>query len=323
MINGAYLLLLVLSGGVRSEKSVDKGRCACAFQNRKVPHDAAHLTPSVDGFPWTLEKGAGDGEVQLFTLTFPSPIRSRFDCNNTVWCEYYMPVGKTECPATVVLHFLADPGFRVTRLVCDQLARNGTAALLVKMAYYGERRPENPDIRLVSDLDLLVSGWIQSVQDIRCALSWLASRHEVDAERLGVTGISLGALVGSLVVSVDPRVKKAALVLGGGDLTTILWHAPETKQLRTLLRKKKLTVEATRRVLQPIEPLRFAAPLPEGTVFMINAKNDRTVPPACTRKLAEKYQAAELAWYDATHTGLAAYLFPLLENIKRFLQETS
>ena len=61
----------------------------------------------------------------------------------------------------------------------------------------------------------------QGVCDVRRALRWLAARPEVDADRLGVTGISLGGIVSSLVVSVDPRVRSGALLLAGGDLSKV------------------------------------------------------------------------------------------------------
>ncbi len=59
-----------------------------------------------------------------------------------------------------------------------------------------------------------------------------ASRPEVDATRLGVTGISLGGIVSALAASVDPNIREAAILLAGGGLHEILWQMPEGAKYR-------------------------------------------------------------------------------------------
>ena len=61
--------------------------------------------------------------------------------------------------------------------------------------------------------------------DVRRAADFLRSRPEVDPSRVGVTGISLGAIVGSTTAGVDGRFAKAVLTIGGGDLARILAYS--------------------------------------------------------------------------------------------------
>jgi len=57
----------------------------------------------------------------------------------------------------------------------------------------------------------------QMMTDVLQAVSYLASRREVDARRIGVLGFSMGSFVVSLAGAVDPRIH-AVLLTGGGDL---------------------------------------------------------------------------------------------------------
>jgi dienelactone hydrolase len=312
-----FLCLTLLA----AEPVSQKGTCAPFFANRTIAEaNAARLTPPATPFAWELAETYRDDGVTISTLKFPSPVKSPYECNNTVWCEYHCPRNAAAgAPAAVVLHFLYDKDFTVTRVVTDSLARRGIPALMLKMAYYGERRPAGLPADMTESLDGLVAAWLQSAQDIRRAVAWLEARPEADPRRIGLVGISLGAFVGSLVLGVDANVDRAVLVLGGGNLNEVLWTAPETRQLRATLRARSLTREATAKLLQPIEPLGVAAPLPPGTLLMINARNDTTVPPPCTRALAEAFKADDVQWYDTTHTGLGANLFTVLDATAGFL----
>lgn len=51
---------------------------------------------------------------------------------------------------------------------------------------------------------------LEEVEDLRNALTYLATRREVDAERLGVIGASLGGAVAIYASAIDPRIKVCA-----------------------------------------------------------------------------------------------------------------
>lgn len=65
----------------------------------------------------------------------------------------------------------------------------------------------------------LANQWMyHAVADIMLAHSWLAAQPGVDAKKIGVTGISWGGVLSSLVAGVDARFKFAAPVYGCGFL---------------------------------------------------------------------------------------------------------
>lgn len=80
-----------------------------------------------------------------------------------------------------------------------------------------------------ADLEMILR---RSVVNIRRTLDWAAARPDVDPERLGMVGISLGAIAGSIVCAVEPRLRRNVLIMGGADLARIFWESRETPVYR-------------------------------------------------------------------------------------------
>ena len=82
--------------------------------------------------------------------------------------------------------------------------------------------PKGAGPRMASLSDIgrpLADHWMtHAIADTILAHSLLASFSGVDAERIGITGISWGAIITGNVVSIDTRLKFAALVYGCGFL---------------------------------------------------------------------------------------------------------
>src|SRR5262245_10721283 len=66
--------------------------------------------------------------VEVWDLTFPSPITTPQEPNNTVHAEYYRARRPGPRPAVIVLHILGGD-FELSRLFCNALAQHGVAAL--------------------------------------------------------------------------------------------------------------------------------------------------------------------------------------------------
>lgn len=61
------------------------------------------------------------------------------------------------------------------------------------------------------------------VVNARRALDVLAARTDVDAQRLGVVGFSLGAQTAAILAGDDPRLKAAGIISGRGNPIPIRW----------------------------------------------------------------------------------------------------
>jgi dienelactone hydrolase len=263
-----------------------------------------------------------------FTVTFPSPFVSPFECNNTVHCEYFMaksaapPSLAVKRPAVVVLHIL-DGKFVAERLVCGCLAASGTNALLLKMPFYGPRRPPEWKGQMTDDIEVLYAGLKQAIMDTRRAAEWLASRPEVDPKAIGLCGISLGGFVAATAAGVDGNFPRVVIVLAGGDLVKVLDNRPrEVVALRELAEKRGYTTARLQELLHPVEPLTFASRLKKTKMLMINGKEDEVVPEECSQALADA-SGAKLKWFEATHYTLVEFLPTLLQEVAEFFAVSS
>ncbi|CAN5705114.1 hypothetical protein BH23PLA1_BH23PLA1_19730 [soil metagenome] len=273
-----------------------------------------------DRYEYELEPLRTTPKYKVSALRFPSPIPSPDPVNNTVHAEYFQPEeDEGKRPAVVVLHILG-ADFALSRFIAARLADNGVAALFVKLPYYGERRPEASARFLSADIDRSVLAMRQGVCDIRRAVAWLADRPEVDSEALGITGISLGGIVGAVASAADPRLKNAALLLAGGGLADILWDMPE-REARFYKQQwidSGRTKDDLKTLTQPFDPLTYADRLRGKRVLMIAGNTDEVIPPSATESLWEAAGRPTIHWYDCGHYSAAGYLLPALREVVAF-----
>jgi pimeloyl-ACP methyl ester carboxylesterase len=248
------------------------------------------------------------------TLSFPSPIETPDAENNVVHAEYFAPVGfGPKRPGVVVLHILG-ADFPLSRYMAARFADRGVAALFVKLPYYGERRPqgqgENAKRFLSSDIERTITSMRQAVCDVRRAAGWLAARGDVDRKRLGVAGISLGGIVAALTAAVDPEIREGALLLAGGDLSSILWGMPEGAKYRQQWLESGRTRQDLKLLTDPFDPLTYADRLIGKRLLFIAGKVDEVVPPASTLCLWEAAGRPPIHWCDCGHYSAVGYLLP-------------
>jgi dienelactone hydrolase len=258
--------------------------------------------------------------MRVSKVTFPSPIVTPHPNNNTVHCEYFCPTTPGKKPSVVVLHILGGD-FDLARLFCRALAGRNINALFLKMPYYGERRQEGVDVRMISmQPEETVSGMVQAVSDIRQAASWLQAQEEVDPEQLGIMGISLGGITGALTVGIEPRFTKAAFLLAGGDMGEVAWTSTEMTELREKWTKSGRTKDQLFAQLKIIDPVTYARPVASRKILMLNASHDEVVPPACTQSLWRAFGEPEIVWWDAGHYTAVRYIFSGMARVIRFFE---
>jgi len=271
---------------------------------------------------WVLSYDSATENYLVADLTFPSEIQTRWPEANTVFGEYYVPKVTGKVPAAIVLDVLSGD-FVVARTVARSLADKGIAALALHMPFFGRRRPKDDGSAgmFSGDVSFAREAMTQAVIDIRSAALWLRTRKEVDADKTGIVGVSLGAVIGALCIGVDNSFSKSALVLGGGDIAQIIWSAAETEQLRAELLKKGYTLERLREELSAVDPLTYAERINPRTVVMFNGKKDQTVTGDCTVKLWEKAGRPRIVWYDTSHLGIVIYANKIIEETVNFIRD--
>jgi dienelactone hydrolase len=278
------------------------------------------LTEHKFDYEMTLKRDLPANRVRIFDLKFPSPVKSASPENNTVYAEYYVPHGAGPFPGVIVLDITGGDQ-SLSRTIAMTFAQSKIAALFVQMAYYGQRRPPGSKLRLLStNFAQTVAAIRQTVLDLRRATAWLESRPEIDRQRLGLHGTSLGSLVGALAAEMEPKLQRVSLALGGGGLPGAYYDDERAAPYRKLWEAIGGTKEQAIKLLSVVDPLTYAENLKGRRVLMINAKRDEIIPPKCSVLLWEAAGKPKILWYDCTHYGAAIYFVPIMNQVVEHLK---
>ncbi len=324
-------VVLALLVPLQDEK-IQKGTTPC--RPLRLPADpvlrerlAAYETADAD-FSWTLRETRQGEKFTQYWLSFPSPLKADKPEYNTVWCRFWQPKDAARRrPAAVLLHWLGG-NFDTLEIVGMRMAEQGIATLMLYMPGYGPRKPKDagPNEKLTKkDVSSMITGLRQTVMDVRRAGDWLAARPDVEPSRVGIVGISLGAVVGSLSVGVDDRFGRSVLLIGGGDLPAIVMHGSrETAEAKDRLEKDGYTTDSLRDLWRNVEPLTYASRVRPEDILLINCESDEVIPKEATLRLRAAMGSPEIRWFKGGHYALLFQLGTALKDISaHLLQRTA
>lgn len=189
-----------------------------------------------------------------------------------------------------------------------QFVARGFVVLTIDVPNRGERRVPDPSgrgfwLRLLSS-----SGRLQQTMgDYSRAIDYLVQRPDVERDRIGYAGISLGAITGIPFVAHDERIKAMASIVGGGNLLGALKVpvAPE--------------VQAVAEQIDPFYHVGLIAPRP---LLLLNVEQDQLIP----RFFAEALHAAagdhaKKVWLDTDHFFRGIDRHKVLGTVIDFMDE--
>ena len=214
--------------------------------------------------------------------------------------------------AVLVQHGIGDKK-RATYIVatCERLAALGVIALAIDAPNRGDRAAKDqPGISFLNPAS--VQKWFQQhCGDYSRALDYLATRADVDPERLGYVGFSWGAITGITFAAHDERVRVMTSI-GGGSLAGYLALPAKAGE--------KLSAS-----LDPADHIAHYAPRP---LLLINSTKDQLVLPPLARVLHKAAgPGSEIKWYETDHffNGIDrdAVLQSVAEYMKAKLEATT
>ena len=172
-----------------------------------------------------------------------------------VFAYYGRPAGAGPFPAVLLVH---GGGGKAFAAWADHWAQRGYVALAMDLAGHGPagRLPDGgPDqddgtkFRDFADADARDMWTYHAVSAVLRGHALLASRPEVDAGRIAVTGISWGGYLTCIVAGLDDQLKAAVPVYGCGFLhENSCWVAPQFDQM---------TAERRQRWVEHFDPSRY------------------------------------------------------------------
>ena len=182
----------------------------------------------------------------------------------------------------------------------EDWARRGAVCVTIDQAGHGERASGAAAMESFRDPQIRLADTVQTAIDWRRTIDYLETRAEVDAERMGFVGFSMGGMRGGPFVGVESRVSAAVFCISG---------AAEPKEADPdAMRAATLADSAA------------FAPMTEGRPTLVVAgERDDVVPPEATRRLYDALaEPKQIEWLPCGHwdfmpRGLAP-IWPFFEE---------
>ncbi len=266
----------------------------------------AHAPFAVTQKPDPEAMKAVGGDISVIRVTYPSPVVTPYPVNNVVTAFLFQPKTPGPHPVMLVEHEWLPVKLTNEFVLCATLARAGIAAFLVVQPYSYNRRvlPRVPDVELLSgDTHQTVAAVRQAVLDNRRALDWLQTRPDIDPSRMGVAGISLGGILAPLIAGVDRRARVLVTIVGGADVSDLVYDSFITYGLRPSLLYHGVTFDSIKRDYAPIEPTNWLQGFDPKNALLFNGRFDVFVNPKQARHLANALGGAPIVWINTGHYG--------------------
>src|SRR5437867_1000090 len=108
-----------------------------------------------------------------------------------------IPNAQAPVPAALLLHGFGSRKELMADTMGEALVRNGVAALAIDLPLHGERSGSPQDLRSANPM-AVIGTWRTAVREVRLGLDYLASHEQIDAQRLGIVGYSLGSFLANI-----------------------------------------------------------------------------------------------------------------------------
>ncbi len=249
--------------------------------------------------------------VKISVLTYPSPVTSPYPVNNLVTAYLFLPPGPGPHPAMVVLHEWNAGSTKGGFALCQAIVRAQVAALLVIEPYTLNRKPDTPnkeDAEILSgNVPHMVNALRQAVLDARRGLDYLSRRSDIDPQRLGVAGISLGGVLSGVTAGVDPRIKVVLTLVGGADFARGFWNGLLTRRYRDEILRSGYTYDTYQVAMAPVDAANWlpARHFDPENALMINGHYDLVIRPEQAKALAKDLGGTHIVWLNTGHYGAA------------------
>ncbi|MFO8080915.1 MAG: dienelactone hydrolase family protein [Armatimonadota bacterium] len=210
------------------------------------------------------------------------------------------PAGVERPPCALVLHGLGGDKSQA-RVIAALLIPHGIAVMAIDAALHGDRREQGVELWDAGPaLGEREGPLMRTVVDNRRAIDYIVSRDDIDGDRVVLVGLSMGAILGSVVAAVDDRVDAAALIVGGGDWEKILSTSDHPMAARF---REAGIIDGS--ALAPVDPVNFIGKISPRPVLLINGTEDAIIPRAAAEALHEAArEPVQTVWFEGGHVGL-------------------
>lgn len=237
-------------------------------------------------------------------------------------CDFRLMLPRTattggERPPLVLCVPILAGGKSLMWLIASALSERGYAVAWTGRAGRPMRRGQR-----AADLEQLFR---RTLRQNRMVLAWARHQPGLLRPQQAVFGVSMGGVVGSVLMALEPDLDAGVLCLAGGDLADIIQHTTEDRIVRWRQWRQKhdglgpsqLAREVERELLT--EPLRFGPHVASDKVFLVATRLDDVVPMHNQDLLWESLGRPERMVMPLSHYTAALAFGRIIDQADRFM----
>jgi len=235
-------------------------------------------------------EGAGATSMyELRLLEIPS-VGANGQHNNLVTARYYRSTLPGKRPLVIVLPIWGSYTYP-PRKFSSMIQRRSSGAVHVLHVQGDTHLADWPGLVAAADESEFLALWREAAEhqrvtivDVRRLIDWAEQRPEIDTERIGLIGCSLGAVVAGTIATQEPRLAATVTVMGGSHLHSVLANCDGKRTTRVQEKAETFgwSREEFEAQLEPImsivNPANYPNRVDPKTVLIVEANRDKCVP---------------------------------------------
>ena len=213
---------------------------------------------------------------------------------------YTAPAGAGPFPAVIVQHGLSSSHQAMYGLQ-EALTNLGFVTIAIDARGHGARGPADSLQQALTQGAPAAAMMKGTVIDLRQVVDFLSTRAEVDPQKIGFVGFSLGGILGAMLSGADERIATTVLVDAGADWQTLL-SGTSIDWIAALRTSDPAFVTRAARALDSLDPQFWVSEISPRPLMLVRGKNDTVIPVESTDVLvAAAGKSATVFQYDGGH----------------------
>ena len=237
------------------------------------------------------------------TITWQSPIETKFPANNVARADFFPCAQGWTAPTVLMLHALMSASHIGYRRYATRFNELGWNACFVHLPYHYSRVPRghwNGELAITADLIRNAEGLRQGVIELRQLMTILRERG---CTEFGVLGTSYGGWIGALLAMVERDFRFVALMAPIVDVEHAIWESPAARFMRRELHRANIEPSLIARHFHLSCPMHNQPLCDADRVLFVAGEFDLIARPEDVEKIHGHWHGSELLRVPQGHFG--------------------
>jgi 1-acyl-sn-glycerol-3-phosphate acyltransferase len=237
------------------------------------------------------------------TITWQSPIDTKFPANNVARVDFFPCAQGWTAPTVLMLHALMSASHIGYRRYAARFNELGWNACFVHLPYHYSRVPRghwNGELAITADLIRNAEGLRQGVIEVRQLMTILRERG---CTEFGVLGTSYGGWIGALLALVERNFRFVALMAPIVNVEHAIWESPAARFMRRELHRANIEPSLIARHFHLSSPMHNQPLCDADRVLFVAGDFDLIARPEDVEKIHENWRGSELLRVPQGHFG--------------------